>query len=164
MLGCSTSTPAHPCNATLDGGVFSVGTISFAARSAAAFEYTEPDQKSIFAVVAISAALDACAEGKAQSASASSATELTLQINYAHAGTFCVDNFGSNCAWARILVGSGGADASPAKFFDGGGTLTLTAVDLDHVAGTYDLVFSTGEKLTGAFDAPTCNVRACTSP
>jgi len=169
LIDCGSSAPSHPCNVPLEGGVLSAGTISFVARSATAFEYTEPsDPKSIFAEVVISAALDACAEDRAaeQSVSTADMTLLSLQIHYAHVGTFCVDGIPSpTCAWARMLVRPAGTQPGkgPSTYTDATGTMTVTAVDLDHVGGTYDLQFGTGEKLTGAFDAPTCNVGACVS-
>ena len=41
--------------------------------------------------------------------------------------------------------------------YDGeSGTVTLTAVSLEEVAGAYDVTFTTGDRVTGTFVAPTC--------
>ena len=40
---------------------------------------------------------------------------------------------------------------------DATGTITLTAIDASHVAGSFDLAFSpNGDHLTGTFSAPVC--------
>ena len=167
---CSSSSSTHPCVSAADGTLLSVGGISFVQRSMAVLEYAQPSGPGIFAEITISAATDACSESTsgAQSASTSEWRMLTFQINHATAGSFCVAAFGSpattSCAWVRVLVRAAGTPANkgPSQFVDAdSGTITLTAVDRLHVAGSYDVHFTTGEQVAGSFDAPACNMGSC---
>ena len=175
LLPCCSSrssSGSRPCVAPAEGTPLTVGGISFVERSMTSIEYPATADADTFAEINISASTDACNEAldgeRSKDASTTEIRLLTFEINSAKVGTFCVAAFGSaatrSCAWARVLVRPAGTPSGkgPSQAVDADtGSITITAMDPTHIAGSYDVHFITGERVARSFDAPTCGVAAC---
>jgi hypothetical protein len=170
MTGCGKA-EGYPCTAAPTvGSMLSVGGISFPQRSVTALEFKWNSEDPLASEeIIFSAAEDACAEYEAgrQGPSTTEWRLLDIYVNGPGEGSYCVKPLAEvdpSCAMVRILVRPPGTppDSGPSNFVDAeSGTVELTTVAPDRIAGSYDVQFTTGEQVAASFDAPTCNVGPC---